>query len=280
MTVLELHNAHLRMRVTPQGGALLSLETVSGLPVLRAGQGSRPDDVALFPMLPLANRVRENRFRLAGEWLTLPGSPVDARFFLHGDGWVTRWAVAEQTAASCTLTMSQRHDCGFDYQAELRYTLEDNRLLMSVILRHQGERPMLYGAGFHPFFALTDDSTLAFSSAGYWPEGELHLPAQWQPQLPPDADFNAPRPLADRWQNVGYSGWSGVATLRQAAMSVTLTASTPWLMLYHPPGEPFVCLEPQSHPVDAHSMPGQPGLVLLHAAETLQFSASIAVKVA
>lgn len=277
MTVRILENAHLRMCVSPQGGTVLSLDSVpDGQPLLQAGKGTRPDDVALFPMLPLANRVRDNRFKLAGEWITLPTSPADGDFFLHGDGWLHRWTVASQTTESIILTMRQRHDCGFDYQAELRYTLVDSCLRVAMLLRHLGEKPMLYGMGIHPFFALRDDATLAFSAAGYWPEGEQHLPAAWQGVLPPEVDFNQPRAVADRWQNVGYSGWSGVATLRRAGMTVRLTASTPWLMLYHPPGAPFICLEPQTHPVDAHSLPGQPGLVLLQEGEVLRFAAQIA----
>lgn len=277
MTARIVENAHLRMRVSPQGGAVLSLDSLlDGQPLLRAGEGTRPDDVALFPMLPLANRVRDNRFLLAGEAITLPTSPVDDAFFLHGDGWLHRWTVMSQTPGSITLTMRQRHECGFDYQAELRYTLVENALQVAITLRHLGVRPMLYGMGIHPFFTLHDDTTLMFSAAGYWPEGEQHLPVAWQGVLPSDADFNQPRAVADRWQNVGYSGWSGAATLRHGGMTVRLTASTPWLMLYHPPGAPFVCLEPQTHPVDAHSLPGQPGLVLLHQGEELHFAAQIA----
>ena len=278
MTALLLENAHLRMRVTPQGGAALSLERVAdGQPLLRAGKGAQPDDVALFPMLPVANRVRGNRFMLAGEWVTLPDSPVDNDFFLHGDGWVSRWTVVSQTTQRCVLTLSQRHRCGFDYHAELSYTLIEECLQVAITLRHRGGKPMLYGLGVHPFFTLDSDTTLAFSSAGYWPEGAQHLPEQWQPMLPEDANFNRPAPVADRWQNVGYSGWGGVATLRRTGMTVQLTARTPWLMLYHPPGEPFVCLEPQTHPVDAHAMEGQPGLALLREGETMHFTAEIAL---
>ena len=278
MTALLLENAHLRMRVTPQGGAVLSLErVVDGQPLLRAGKGARPDDVALFPMLPLANRVRGNRFMLAGEWITLPDSPVDNDFFLHGDGWVSRWTVVSQTTQRCVLALSQRHCCGFDYHAELSYTLIEGRLQVAITLRHRGSKPMLYGLGVHPFFTLDSDTTLTFSSAGFWPEGEQHLPSAWQSVLPDDADFNQPASVADRWQNVGYSGWSGTATLRRPNLVVQLMAPTSWLMLYHLPGEPFVCLEPQTHPVDAHSMEGQPGLVLLRAGEAMHVMAEIAL---
>ncbi|MBV8041725.1 MAG: hypothetical protein JO226_03690 [Pluralibacter sp.] len=42
-------------------------------------------------------------------------------------------------------------------------------------------------------------------------------------------------------------------------------------------GQSFLCLEPQSHPVNAHRMPGQPGLVLLQQGEETSLSMSIVV---
>jgi aldose 1-epimerase len=42
------------------------------------------------------------------------------------------------------------------------------------------------------------------------------------------------------------------------------------LILYSPSAQaPFLCLEPVSHPVDAHNLPGQPGLVRLAQGESL-----------
>lgn len=64
---LTLQNAHLRMCVDPQGGSLLSLVSLQHQqPVLREGQGKKPGDCGLFPMLPVANRVADNRFLLCG----------------------------------------------------------------------------------------------------------------------------------------------------------------------------------------------------------------------
>lgn len=84
METLLIENAHLRMRVNPQGGGLQELFSLTcGQPVLWDG-----GDSALFPMVPLANRVAGNRFRFQGREVVLPQSPVDERFFLHGDGWL------------------------------------------------------------------------------------------------------------------------------------------------------------------------------------------------
>jgi aldose 1-epimerase len=60
-------------------------------------------------------------------------------------------------------------------------------------------------------------------------------------------------------------------------MEITLLSQTPWLMLFRMSGQSFLCLEPQSHPVNAHQMPGQPGLVMLSGGEETHFSMAIVV---
>ncbi|AIJ07118.1 Aldose 1-epimerase [Edwardsiella anguillarum] len=272
--VITLENAYLQMRVDPQGGRVLSLfSRTFQRPVLY--EAAEPG--ALFPMLPLANRVAGNRFWLQGREVTLPQSPADAQFFLHGDGWLKRWQVAAQSAGGCELRLESRHDCGFDYQARLRYTLTENALQAELHLTHRGERPMLYGLGFHPWFPFSPGTRAQFSASGYWPEGDTHLPREWQPVLPPAADFSQPQAGCDEWLNVCYSGWSGQARLLDDVMCIMLFAQTPWLMLFRISGQPFLCLEPQTHPVNAHRQPGQPGLLMLQKGESARFAMTIMV---
>ncbi|QMD63256.1 aldose 1-epimerase [Citrobacter sp. RHB35-C17] len=277
-TPLTLHNAHLRMRVDPQGGALLSLFSLQHQqPVLRESEGKTAGDGGLFPMLPVANRVAGNRFSQRGTEVQLPLYEVDDAFFLHGDGWLKRWEVTAATDDSCSLRLRSQLACGYDYQAELQYVLDASVFRASLTIAHLGKRPMLYGCGFHPFFVFDTRSTVQFSASGYWPEGEHHLPLAWQSELPTEADFTRAQYGADRWLNVGYSGWSGQAIVQCNVMRVTIFAQTPWLMLFRMPGESFLCLEPQTHPVNAHHMPGQPGLRMLGSGEQCRFAMEIRV---
>lgn len=196
---LTLHNAHFRMRVDPQGGALLALFSLQHQqPVLRAGEGKTAGDGGLFPMLPVANRVAGNRFCQRGTEVQLPLHNADDSFFLHGDGWLKRWEIADATDDSCRLRLRSQLACGYDYLAELQYVLEASVLKASLTIAHLGKRPMLYGCGFHPFFAFDVHSTLQFSASGYWPEGEHHLPLAWQSHLPAEADFTRAQYGADR----------------------------------------------------------------------------------
>lgn len=279
MNILTLENAFLRTRVDPQGGALQTLFSLTHQqPVLREGYGGMPGNCGLFPMLPVANRVAGNRFMWRGEEVRLPFHDADDHFFLHGDGWLKRWQVETVTKDACLLTLRSQHPCGYDYFATLAWSLEGAMLNASLALTHCGERPMLYGCGFHPFFILDAHSTVQFSASGYWPEGEHHLPQAWQQAIPAVADFSTAQYGEDAWLNVGYSGWNGRATLCRGPMRVTVVAPTPWLMLFRTPGKPFICLEPQTHPVNAHNMPGLPGLQVLSQGESCCFTMQLIVE--
>jgi aldose 1-epimerase len=113
---------------------------------------------------------------------------------------------------------------------------------------------------FSSLFPFDKRSTVQFQASGYWPEGEHHLTAQAGRRAARYADFSVAQFGEDRWLNVGYSGWGGRARVSNDVMNITILSQTPWLMLFRMPGESFLCLEPQSHPVNAHNMDGQPGL--------------------
>ncbi len=278
MDIFTLQNPHLQMRVTPQGAALLALETTTQQPILRPWQGERPfhpGESSLFPMLPLANRVAGNRFAQRGTTVNLPARPGDRDGFLHGNGWLTQWEVCDAKAHAITLQLRAKETCGFDYHAQITYTLAETRFIAQLVITHCGATPMLYGAGFHPFFAKTPQTQLQFSASGYWPEDERHLPLEWASVIPAALDFLAPSRPGAQWINNGYSGWNGVARLINDESAIILRSDTPWLMVYQTPQSEFICLEPQTHPVNAHHQPGQPGLRLLMAGEHLAFTLHI-----
>lgn len=271
---LLLQNAHLRLSVDPQGGGLRELVSLTHDTHVLWDKG----ESALFPMLPLANRVSGNRFSFQGREVALPRSPVDDAFFLHGNGWLERWSVESVSDTECLLLLRSQHPCGFDYLAELRYRLRENVLRAELTLTHFGQNPMLYGLGFHPWFVFDEGSRVQFFASGYWPEGEKHLPLAWQGEIPPAIDFSEAKHGENGWLNVGYSGWNGVAKIQRDVMTVTLSSQTPWLMLFRMSGESFLCLEPQSHPVNAHHQAGQPGLVALGRGDSTRLAMEIAVE--
>lgn len=272
MANMLLENEYLRLTVAPQGATVLSLDSLRHhRPILYAGEK------ALFPMLPLANRVAGNTFVLRGKPVVLPKSPVDKQFFLHGDGWQKNWRGEEHGAEHMVLTLASRYDCGFDYHAKLTYRLVERRFIAELELTHQGSLPMVYGLGFHPFFHLTPSTRVQFGATGFWPEDANHLPGEWCGELTAQTNFINPKIPDNQWLNVGYSGWSGSALIESDGMRVRLNCATPWLMVFLMQDEPFICLEPQSHPVNAHNMAGLPGLVSLGFGESTRMKMEIVV---
>ena len=278
MDVFILQNPHLRMRVTPQGAALLTLETTDNRAILRPWQDNgsfHPGESSLFPMLPLANRVAQNRFPLRHTHVDLPGPAGDPDGFLHGNGWLRQWEIRDTGEHAITLQLRATEACGFDYCAQITYALEENRFKSKLVITHYGATPMLYGAGFHPFFAKTPQTQLQFSAGGYWPEDQRHLPLEWSSVIPAALDFMVPSMPGAQWINNGYSGWNGIARLISSESEIILRSDTPWLMVYQTPLSEFICLEPQTHPVNAHNQPGQPGLKLLMTGEALTLTLQI-----
>ncbi|EHR8838381.1 aldose 1-epimerase [Shigella flexneri] len=274
MNRLHIQNGLLEADVDLDGGRVLHLNSRPfSLPVLHENPAG-----GVFPMLPLANRVASNRFIFQGREIILPHHHADADFFLHGDGWLQRWDVITQGEDFCTLQRRSQHACGFDYLAIIHYQLKKNHFVATMTLTHCGDSPMIYGCGFHPFFHFDTRSRLQFQASGYWLEGEQHLPLVWQDMLPEEADFSRSQYGRDRWLNIGYSGWGGQATISNDVIDVTILSQTSWLMLFRMQGEPFICLEPQTHPVNAHNMDGQPGLRVLARGESLEFTMTIATK--
>ena len=88
-------------------------------------------------------------------------------------------------------------------------------------------------------------------------------------------DFSALTALPCGWINNAFTGWKRVCDVEQGtdAVSFRLTASDNLdvALVYSPgPDAEFFCFEPASHPVDAHNLPGLPGLTILAPDETLK----------
>ena len=282
MTVYTLGNPHLRMRVSAQGACLLGLEDDQGRPLLRdtdPAQPWHPGQSALFPMLPLANRVAGNRFELWGEDYSLPESERDPDFFLHGDGWLQPWQPVALTDSSMTLQLTSQNG-PFHYLAEIDYRLQGSSLVARLGLTHLGEVPCLYGAGFHPFFWRDEQTRIRFLASGVWQEGPDHLPTSWSSELLSNLDFRQwQRPQG--WLNHCYGGWRGQAEIDQPARQQRLLVSSDcaFLMLYQPDeGNGFVCLEPQSHAANAHHLAGHPGLRLLDRGDRMSLGMTLSLR--
>ncbi|EMK3396588.1 aldose 1-epimerase [Vibrio parahaemolyticus] len=257
------------------------------------GNGSAGES-GMFPMIPLVNRVRANHFNWRGKQVVLPINPqVDKGFFLHGDGWLSQWKLSQenQTDGWIELELASSIDGVCHYYAVQRFHLIQNRLVVTMTLANQGTEDFPFGLGFHPFFSCLPDTKVTFPAFGVWLEDHCYLPCSYTTNIPPVFNFNKSKRIPEDWINNGYSmGEPGVvATIQHSnGLVITLTSPCEYLQVFKPKGQSnFLCLEPQSQAVDAHSyLPtssddsatSNMGLVVLSPNQSMQIQMSIQVR--
>lgn len=265
--MLELAAGPARALVVPDRGAALAGLWVDGRPVLRplsAGAGDDPFAHALNILAPFSNRIAGG-VAVGGRRHALRANLAGEPFPIHGDAFQRRWRVEAATAGAVQLSLEEGHFGPFRYSARLAFELGDGGFFARLTLRNTARVTLPFGGGFHPWFPRDATTQIAFAATGWWPEDDRHLPATRHPAaLPGHLHFDAPRPLPEGWINAGFAGWPGSARILQAGGAVPVVLRAPalsTLILYSPGREAdFFCLEPVSHPVDAHNLPGRPGL--------------------
>ena len=258
------------------GGALAGL-SVGGKPVLRPWSGRVEDGpfaLACNLLVPFSNRLSGGGFAFEGMRHSVAANLAGEACPLHGDGLQRPWVVAAQTTDRAAL----RLDCGdigpFRYAATASYHLTAGALDTTLAVTNRGPVALPFGLGLHPWFPRDADTRLQFGATGHWPEGPDHLPTTRGPvAFDSGCPWQQPAPLPQAWINCGFSGWDGTAQIDQGAAAVSVRITSAGLgtaLLYSPSARAdFFCFEPVTHPVDAHNLPGLPGLVRLAPGNTL-----------
>lgn len=204
--------------------------------------------VAIFPMLPVANRIAGNAFRFEGKTHGVAGNNPPERFHVHGTGWHLPWTVAAASATAARLTLAHAGR-PWSYRATQDFTLSGDGLGMRLAIENTGDTRMPFGLGWHPWFPRDPGTRLRFRATRFYleePEGVSGDPVG----LPAELDFAAGAPLPAGWRNNCYGGWDGEATItltsRGLALHMTATPGLGHLQFYADPAKTFFCLEPQS----------------------------------
>jgi aldose 1-epimerase len=280
MAVLMLSAGQTTARIATHGGAVLRLDH-AGMPLLRpAADDALPIDSACYPLVPFGNRIRDNRFAFGGrEYSLTPNTDWD-RHYVHGEGWRSEWSVTSR--ASDTLVLSHAHDGSalpYVYSAVQQFSLHDDGAAFSIFVTNQGDEPMPFGLGWHPYFPMTPLTTLQTETGRMWTELEGWLPGE-SVAKPREVDFTTPRALPHHWVNNGFEDWSGQARIHWPERGIALRIdadplfSAMFLFVSDTSFDPtyqrdFFALEPMSHLADGHNLPDLGGLAILAPGETL-----------
>jgi aldose 1-epimerase len=272
-----------KAEIVPEMGAGLAGLWAGKKPVLRPWSGraeNGPFALACNLLVPFSNRISSEGFAYEGKWhpvaANLPGEACP----IHGDGFRRSWQIVALTHDRADLRLDSGEIGPFRHSATVSYQLTQSSLESRLAVTNTGDLPLPFGLGLHPWFPRDSDTRLQFSATGQWPEGPDHLPTSHSPvRFETRCPWDQPAPLPQGWINCGFSGWNGTARIEQGAAAVSVQITSTGLgttLLYSPSARAgFFCFEPVSHPVDAHNLPDQPGLVRLAPGATLAASMTL-----
>lgn len=267
---LELEDGFTRLTLAPELGGSIVNWTVrdSGQPLLRHTDAHAlniglPGKLACFPLAPWSNRIAEGGFDCPDGWQSLTPNSLTDPLPIHGSAWQQAWQVVSRTADEAVLQLDS--STPFAYRARQRFHLSEGKLSIELNVTHLAERAIWHGLGLHPYLPRTANTRLQATARQVWFCDASKLPTQLG-ELPAEWDFQHPGPLPETLVDNGFCEWDGHCLIQQPDLGYELecqASGSDYYLLYCPAGLDFFCIEPVSHPVNAHHLPGRPGLRLL-----------------
>lgn len=253
----------MEAKISPEGGSILSLHFKKGdknIDLLKSSDGKTP---AMFPMIPYANRIRGGAFVYFGIKRSLPQTDKKVPDPIHGDGWMTKWEVSEQTEKSVTLSYNHEKGKGgfpLPYAAEQTFSIHDKKLSIKLKATNTGDLPMPVGLGFHPYFKRTSDVKLQFRNRTVW--ANEALPPRNRPyKTPAEWSFEEKKALGKLNCDLCFGNYDGTAVIEYPsegfAVRMETKPETNHIMLFAPSGSDYFCLEPATQTTDAFNLASQ-----------------------
>lgn len=270
--MLELTKGRQRLTVLPETGGAVGQWQVDGhdvfLPVttpeLTAQHGQA---VGAYPMVPYVNRIAGGDFSFAGHEYHLTPNMEGCPHPIHGNAWEHSWEVLHKSDTHAILAFDHIPSVveggndpqwPFSYRAVLSYALKDERLDVTMVIENRDTVEQPVGLGFHPFFSVGEDAELSFEARQVWNTDAQGLPTEAQP-CEGVWSFHAPTPIYNRALDNGFTGFGGIAEIRQrgSVPSVQIEADPIFshLTVFTAEKGAFVAVEPVTSMTDAFNRP-------------------------
>jgi aldose 1-epimerase len=253
MTAVELKAGRLRLALRPDlGGAIAGLWLDDGA-VLRSTEAAALASArasGCYPLAPYSNRLGYRRFRWLGQDHTTQPNFDDNPHSVHGVAWLRAWDVLSHGAAQAELRYTHKPDAHWPFAFELRqrFVLTPDALEVHFAFTNQALHAQPVGLGWHPYFPKRPHSRLHVELTDRWESDASGLPTRRVPQPGIDGD------VAHLAFDHCFEGWSGPARIRDDKLSLRLSSSLPYLVVYTPAHQPYYCVEPVSHVSNALHM--------------------------
>jgi aldose 1-epimerase len=281
-TLLNLEDEFTRLTLAPELGASIVNWTVrsTGQPLLRHSDAHAlntglPGKLGCFPLVPWSNRIAEGGFDCPDGWLALTPNSLTDPLPIHGSAWQQAWQVVSQTRDEIVLQLDSTTP--FAYRARQRFHLHEGRLSIELQVTHLADRAAWHGLGLHPYFPRRANTRLQAQAKQVWLCDASKLPTQLS-ALPAEWDFQQTKALPATLVDNGFCHWDGRCLIQQPDLGYELecqATGSDYYLLYCPVDLGFFCIEPVSHPVNAHHLPGRPGLVLLEQGQSAELGFSL-----
>lgn len=293
MSLITLQNDFWQAGILPQTGASVAFGRARQgdgwrdliRPTAEADYGT-PGKCGSFLMLPWCNRIRDGKLRFGGQTYPLQITPGDVTA-RHGEGRNHAWTVAQQTEMGVLMTLDSRtfdvKDWPFAYTAQAEYRLDGADFVWTLVLRNEDTRPMPAGFGHHPYFVRPAGENAPMLTVPCDSQFDLVEYMAVAPPTPitPRLDFRSPRTLdgsasfndllserqGDAPARLVYPGWG-------IAMEMYADAIFKHILVYTPPGESSVAVEPMTNASDgfnlyAEGIPGS-GVFMMEPGESVK----------
>ncbi|MFY9509853.1 MAG: aldose 1-epimerase [Rubrivivax sp.] len=261
-TSVELRAGELRLALRPDLGASIAGLWLGDLQVLRSSEPAELSGARLsgcYPLVPYSNRLGYRRFRWLGTDHTTAQNFDDNPHSVHGVAWQRPWTVLQQSAHSAELGYEHQPDAHwpFAFAVKQRFVLTPEALEVHLVFTNSAAHPQPVGLGWHPYFPKRPHSRLHIELTDRWDSDASGLPTRKVPQ-PGGIDGDVAHLGFDHC----FEGWRGPARIRDDKLSMRLTSSLPYLVVFTPDTKPYYCVEPVSHVSNAIHMaePAQHGL--------------------
>jgi aldose 1-epimerase len=151
--------------------------------------------VAMFPMVPYANRIAGDAFDFGGKRRVFVANNPPEAFNVHGTGWQRPWQVDHRSDVAAGLSLSVGPDDGpYRYHATQLFRLDPDALTVTIGLTNTGADAMPFGFGLHPWFLRDPDVTLQFAARHFYLEEPGNIAGD-PVMVPPELDYALARPL-------------------------------------------------------------------------------------
>ncbi len=251
--LIELRQGELRLALRPDlGGAVAGL-WLGDTAVLRSTEAadlSGARQAGCYPLVPYSNRLGYRRFRWQGQDHQTAPNFDDNPHSVHGVAWQRPWDVVSQAADQAELRYVHAADAHwpFAFEARQRFVLTAGALEVHLACTNLSAQPQPVGLGWHPYFPKRHRSRLHIELTDRWDSDASGLPTRHVPQPGIDGD------VAHLAFDHCFEGWRGPARIRDEKLSLRLTSSMPYLVVYTPDTKPYYCVEPVSHVSNAIHM--------------------------